>query len=178
LFLTLQSSVSQVAVKVIKGYWDDTMCRVWSHGHLAFACLILDQKFLRELIVWSSAKHRYITPLLGVSLDFDRPGTPALMSPYFAHGNIVMYLRKNPNVDKLPLVNHCQISRNTPCSISTKIVQIAEALSYLHACEIYHGDLKGVGDTADPCKHLSHRLQNNIIVNDVGEACLTDFCQR
>jgi serine/threonine protein kinase len=32
-----------------------------------------------------------------------------------------------------------------------------------------------VGDTADPCKHLSHRLQNNIIVNDVGEACLTDF---
>jgi len=103
-------SVTEVAVKVLKGP-DDPEKRI---------------RILREMSVWSSVHHPNIAPFLGVSFDFDRPRTPCLVSPYYRHGNIMAYIKKQPNVNKLAL-----------------LTQTSSALSYLHGLLIIHGDVKG-----------------------------------
>jgi serine/threonine protein kinase len=69
--------------------------------------------------------HQNISPLLGISSDFDRPDRPCLVFPYYPHGEISGYLTKHPSVDKFPL-----------------IAQITNALLYLHTHNIVHGDIK------------------------------------
>jgi serine/threonine protein kinase len=64
------------------------------------------QRLLREVRVWSGVNHPNITPLLGISYDFDRPNTPCLVSPYYLHGSIINYLQECPNANKLQLVSH------------------------------------------------------------------------
>jgi hypothetical protein len=54
--------------------------------------------------VWNMVIHPNITPLLGMSFDFDRPRMPCLISPYYPHGSITDYIKEHPKVDKLPLV--------------------------------------------------------------------------
>jgi len=100
---------SEVAVKVLKGPEDPGTRR----------------RLLRETAVWSLVYHRNITPFLGISFDFDRPCTPCLVSPFYRHGNLKCYIKKQPNADKLVL-----------------ITQAASALSYLHDLSIIHGDFK------------------------------------
>ena len=64
-------------------------------------------KLLRETAVWSVVNHPNITPFLGVSFDFDRPGMPCFVAPYCRHGNVLRYLKENKeqNIDKLSPVN-------------------------------------------------------------------------
>jgi len=83
-------------------------------------------RLLREINVLSSTHHPNIAPILGLSYDFDRPGVPCIIMPYYQHGNIMDYLRKQPNVSKVALVT-----------------QVASALKYLHDQGIIHGDIKG-----------------------------------
>jgi serine/threonine protein kinase len=54
----------------------------------------------------SAVIHPNITPLLGISLDFDRPRTPCLVFPYYRNGNIISYLKTHWRVNKLPLVSY------------------------------------------------------------------------
>jgi serine/threonine protein kinase len=98
--------------------------------------------FDREITVWTTVKHRNITPFLGIWSGFEGSSLPCLVSPLYKNGNIMCYLENQPNVKKLPL-----------------ITQITRALSYLHDKSIIHGDLKG----------------SNVLINDAGEASLTDF---
>jgi len=86
----------------------------------------LKKRLIQEGFVWSKVTHPNITPFLGISFDFDRPGLPCLVSPYYRHGSITSYLKNRPHVNKLPL-----------------ITQIADAMSYLHDASIIHGDIKG-----------------------------------
>jgi hypothetical protein len=53
--------------------------------------------------------HKNITPLLGVVSDFDRPQTPGLVCPFYRHGDIMKYLKNQPNADKLALVS-CRLN--------------------------------------------------------------------
>jgi serine/threonine protein kinase len=107
---------------------------------------MIAQRLIREGLVWSRVAHPNITPFLGVSFDFDRPGLPCLVSPYYRYGSITSYLKDHPHVNKLPLVNHnTRLFKEIPHSCLPQISQITEALSYLHDCSIIHGDIKGVG---------------------------------
>jgi len=107
------------------------------------------QRLIQEEFVWSSVTHPNITPFLGVCFDFDRPGLPCLVSPYYQHGSITNYLKDHPHVNKLPLVNHnTRLFKEISCSFLSQITQITEALSYLHGRSIIHGDIKGVGALA------------------------------
>jgi serine/threonine protein kinase len=115
----------EVAIKVFKGPEDN--------GKRA--------RLLREMNVLSSVRHPNIVPILGISDDFDRP-LPCIIMPYYRHGAIVDYLRKQPNANKPAL-----------------LTQTSSALSYLHSLFIIHGDVKG----------------SNILIDDNGEARLTDF---
>lgn len=126
----VRGNVQVLAVKVPRG----------AGIHADFARLT--QRVIQEGRVWSTATHPNITPFLGFSFDFDRPGLPCLVSPYYGHGNITSYLKKYPHINKLPL-----------------IMQVTGALSYLHDMSIIHGDIKA----------------SNILINDEGQASLTDF---
>jgi hypothetical protein len=74
--------------------------------NFVFLPLIFNQKLLREVRVWSSVHHQNITPFLGISFDFERPGTSCLISPYYRNGNISSYSKGQPMVDKVALVGY------------------------------------------------------------------------
>ncbi|KAG8897174.1 hypothetical protein FRB99_008387, partial [Tulasnella sp. 403] len=91
----------------------------------------LDQRLGRESFTWKNLKHDHITPFLGYlkSRNDVIPGdNPILVSPYYANGNLVNYLRSNPNADVFALLE-----------------QAAEGLLYLHTRKprVAHLDIKG-----------------------------------
>ncbi|KAF8596178.1 kinase-like protein, partial [Ceratobasidium sp. AG-I] len=80
------------------------------------------KRTMRELYMWSKAKHNNIQELLGVILFQGRLG---MVSLWMANGNLQSYLRRNPGVDRYPLC-----------------VDVAAGVSYLHSIGMVHGDLK------------------------------------
>jgi serine/threonine protein kinase len=116
---------------------------------LRFLIFAYNQRVLQEMRVWSSVKHPNIVPLLGVSFDFDRPSTPCLVSPYYRHSDIVTYLTGHQDIDILPLVSHTiLVFPDASHSVTSQIIQVATAISYLHSRSIVHGDIKGVSRPA------------------------------
>ncbi|KAF8173579.1 kinase-like domain-containing protein, partial [Mycena galopus ATCC 62051] len=95
--------------------------------------------FLGELHTWSKLNHPNILELLGY-IEVDN--TIGIVSPLITNGDATSYLSKHRTTDPGPLLR-----------------DVAEALSYLHNLNIYHGDLKGA----------------NILVSQSGRARLTDF---
>ena len=65
-----------------------------------------NQRLIQESEVWSLLAHPNITPFLGLSFDFHRPGLPCLVFPLYIRGDVMAYLMKNPHIDRLPLVGH------------------------------------------------------------------------
>ncbi|KAF9509411.1 hypothetical protein BS47DRAFT_154544 [Hydnum rufescens UP504] len=86
---------------------------------------IKSSRLKREARVWNSLNHPNIVPLLGVVSGKLGPG---LVTPWYAHGNILQYLRRVPNA-----------RRESLCE------DVASGLRYLHEQDppIIHGDLKG-----------------------------------
>ncbi|KAF9246534.1 kinase-like protein [Melanogaster broomeanus] len=101
------------------------------------------QMFASEAILWSTLKHRNITPFLGIVKE--SPLDIGLVSEFFKNGNIKHYLK---NVNR---------------RADLRALDIARGLRFIHGQEppIFHGDLKG----------------DNVLVNDHGQACLSDFGQ-
>ncbi|KIM78263.1 hypothetical protein PILCRDRAFT_824481 [Piloderma croceum F 1598] len=93
-------------------------------------CLPVDNsvqhRLAREIEAWTALNHPNITPFFGICFDFDSPGVPSLIAPYYRNGNILNYTKQNPEVDKLSL-----------------ITQVANALSHLHSQSIIHGNVNG-----------------------------------
>lgn len=75
---------------------------------------LINQRLLREIRVRATVNHPNISPFFGVSLDFDRPLIPCLVSPYYQLGDISRYLVDHPSVDKLALVSNSILSTETP----------------------------------------------------------------
>ncbi|KAF9442882.1 kinase-like protein [Macrolepiota fuliginosa MF-IS2] len=97
---------------------------------------------MRELRSWHKLQHPHIVQIHGMIIEHKRPG---LVMPYYKHGHLMQYLRKNPRVDKLELIS-----------------QAAAGLEYLHNLvprAVVHGDIKAA----------------NILISDHHQACLTDF---
>jgi len=106
----------------------------------------LQTSFKKEADIWSNLHHSNILVLLGLTRP--RPGrrTPmCLVSPWMPNGDVMGYLRANPDVNIKPLI------RGT-----------AHGLSYLHLDVkpvVVHGDVKGA----------------NILVDQDGTPKLGDF---
>ncbi|KAJ6457877.1 kinase-like domain-containing protein [Mycena sanguinolenta] len=99
----------------------------------------LHKSFLGELHTWSKLNHPNILELLGY-IDVDN--TIGIVSPLIMDGDATSYFSKHRTTDPGLLLR-----------------DVAEALSYIHNLNIYHGDLKGA----------------NILVSHTGRALLTDF---
>ncbi|KAG8899837.1 hypothetical protein FRB99_006413 [Tulasnella sp. 403] len=95
--------------------------------------------FETEVRTWKVLDHRHILPFLGT---FVEKGHLYLVSTWAENGALPEYLESNPEVDKRDY-----------------IFQIADAVSYLHAKEYIHGDIKA----------------QNILVARDGRSQLCDF---
>ncbi|KAJ7174481.1 kinase-like domain-containing protein [Mycena filopes] len=97
------------------------------------------RKFLKEVYTWSKLQSDYILPMRGITVHLG--GTLSIISPWMAKGSARSYV-SDVHVDPGSLLH-----------------DVAAGLSYLHAKEVYHGDLKG----------------ENILISDGGRAILADF---
>ncbi|KAG8894979.1 hypothetical protein FRB99_000827, partial [Tulasnella sp. 403] len=75
-----------------------------------------------EVETWKTFNHSYILSFIGA---FTLDGYLYLITPWAENGTLPEYLKSNPDADRLKY-----------------ILQLADALSYLHAREYIHGDIK------------------------------------
>ncbi|EPQ60341.1 kinase-like protein, partial [Gloeophyllum trabeum ATCC 11539] len=88
-------------------------------------------------MMWRQLSHPNIFPFLGVCDHlFDK--RPCMVSPWSYHGNVMEFLEKNPNHDRLKL-----------------LLDVATGLAYLHGPnrKLVHGDLKGANILIDDQMH-------------------------
>ncbi|KAG8963598.1 hypothetical protein FRC03_002793 [Tulasnella sp. 419] len=101
--------------------------RVQSGGVILPYKVRLQRRFCREILLWSKLHHPNIVPLLGFLLTVDgATAFPALLSPWYDKGDVVTYLRTNPQANRKQL-----------------LLDIAFGLKYLHELPLIHGDIKG-----------------------------------
>ncbi|KAJ7491813.1 kinase-like domain-containing protein [Mycena galericulata] len=107
---------------------------------------LLYEKFNKEALLWHHMKHPNVVHFLGVdSTTFPSPAR-AMVSPWMAQGSVLKYIADPEN------------SPVAPYAIEL-LCDVIEGLRYLHSSNVVHGDLCG----------------RNILINEHGEACLTDF---
>lgn len=83
-------------------------------------------------------EHRNIVPILNVNID-----RLEIASVWMPNGNILEYIKKHPEADRVALVGVCFIvfiQRSVPSQLS----DVAEGLCYLHSFNVVHQRLKGV----------------------------------
>ncbi|KAG8908796.1 hypothetical protein FRB99_003034 [Tulasnella sp. 403] len=100
------------------------------------------RRLRREAATWQELHHPYILEFLGL---YELGGQLYLVSPFISNGTIVSYIKKHHGVSKLQL--------------NYQLIETAEAIAYLHAQNVVHGDIKG----------------KNILVSDDGHVLVCDF---
>ncbi|KAJ4490796.1 kinase-like domain-containing protein [Lentinula aciculospora] len=85
------------------------------------------KEFCEEALVWKQLDHPNVLPFIGVNEVLFYPSY-CFISPWMKNGNIMAYLDKHPEQDRLPLIS-----------------QVADGLQYLHGLDppIIHGDIRG-----------------------------------
>ncbi|KAJ3551572.1 hypothetical protein NP233_g13059 [Leucocoprinus birnbaumii] len=78
-----------------------------------------------ELIIWAHVSHPNILSFRGIFLSDEKIPRICIVSPWMENGDLVHYLKKYPESNRLPLV-----------------YDIASGLQYLHEHGIVHADLK------------------------------------
>ncbi|KAG8923085.1 hypothetical protein FRC02_011420 [Tulasnella sp. 418] len=105
----------QIAIKELQ---------VQRNSNFSFNSIILKKRCLKEVEKLAQMKHINIVPLFGFAVDSQ--GIPALISPWYEHGNVVEYLEMHSNTNRISLA-----------------LDIGEGLKYLHSKSVIHGDIKG-----------------------------------
>jgi serine/threonine protein kinase len=82
-----------------------------------------------------------------------------LASPFADNGTLSEYLVRSPHVKRLPLVRFRARRWYIFISSISQIIQIAQAVKYLHSLSIVHGDIKAA----------------NVLIGRDGRALLCDF---
>ena len=62
------------------------------------------KQLCREVLVWKRLSHPNILPLLGVSVSKD-PQYFRIISEWMPNGNVMEYIRSNPQINRLRLVS-------------------------------------------------------------------------
>jgi len=92
----------------------------------------LHREIGRKVLIWKELAHPHVLPFMGVANIF----TPllSLVSPWVPNGNILNFLEKNADADKVTLLSQC-----------------TQGLLYLHNYNpnLIHGDIKGANILID-----------------------------
>ena len=99
------------------------------------------RSFAREMIIWTSLKHDNVLPCLGFA---EHNNLPALVSEWMENGNIIDYLTKNDDVDRVIVVCVSSLKLRGLSLTLEKAKGVASGLEYIHNEGIVHSDLKGV----------------------------------
>ncbi|KAF9221806.1 kinase-like protein [Gyrodon lividus] len=83
----------------------------------------------QEIEIWSKLRHDHVVPFYGAS-TLSSP--PYIVSRYMKNGNLVQYLSRRPNADRIKLLH-----------------EISLGMRFLHEENVVHGDLKGVNVLVD-----------------------------
>ena len=89
--------------------------------------------------MWKRLRHQNIVPFIGVTQD-----PLQFVSEWMPKGTLTEYLGQNPGVNRVDLVSSSLVITALLVQFSSKLLDIAEGLAYLHAEHTTHGDLKGV----------------------------------
>ncbi|KAG8970394.1 p21 protein (Cdc42 Rac)-activated kinase [Tulasnella sp. 419] len=81
------------------------------------------KRFYQEISILSKVCNTHIVPFFGYIISAH--GFPSLVSSWYPNGNIVEYLRNQPNTRRPPL-----------------LIQITQGLDYLHDLPLIHGDIR------------------------------------
>lgn len=81
------------------------------------------KRYYKELLVWKRLEHPNVLPAFGAA-----PGIAELcvVCPWMSEGDLPNYLNNHPGADRASIM-----------------IGVAEGLSYLHLCDVVHGDMKG-----------------------------------
>ena len=66
--------------------------------------LVLAQQLCREVLIWKRLSHPNVLPLLGVSVS-ENPRHFRIVSEWMANGNVMEYIKSNPEANRLRLVS-------------------------------------------------------------------------
>ena len=117
--------------------------RVCYHGVLSsmYWLLTTSSPFLQMVgrlqTAWSTVgyDHEHISPTWPATVTSAGFVVPAITTPYYRNGNVLQYVGRNPNVDRLDIA-----------------FQAACALAYIHSKGVIHGNVCPVRLTSDqPC---------------------------
>ena len=95
--------------------------------------------------MWKHLRHQNIVPFIGVTRD-----PLQFVSEWMPNGTLTQYLGKNPGVNRVDLVGFPLVTTTLLVPFSSKLLDVAEGLAYLHAKHATHGDLKGVRAYSHP----------------------------
>ncbi|RXW24276.1 hypothetical protein EST38_g1558 [Candolleomyces aberdarensis] len=109
----------------------------------------LVELLIREMIIWYNHRHPNLLPFEGIFQPDDSFEKAYLVSPFYANGTVVEYLKRYPSVERRLLV-----------------LDVLSGLSYLHRNNIVHGDIKGANVLVDS--------QGIACLADLGLSRLTD----
>ena len=100
--------------------------------------------------MWKRLRHQNIVPFIGVT-----QGPLQFVSEWMPNGTLTDYLGENPGANRIGLVSFSRTINALLMPFSSKLLDIAEGLAYLHAKHTTHGDLKGVGAHSRPPSSVS-----------------------
>ncbi|VDB84671.1 unnamed protein product [Peniophora sp. CBMAI 1063] len=102
--------------------------------------------FVKELMICMNVQHPHVIPFIGTSSS-NCPRPWFIITPYYRNGNLVRYLKGIP--------------AGVPIDVTQMMLDIAQAMQYLHGRGIKHGDLKAL----------------NVLVNNDSRCIVADFGQ-
>ena len=77
------------------------------------------QRFCKEVIVWKHVSCPYILEFNGV---FYHNGSPAIVTPWMPHGNLIEYLENHTDADRLRLVSFIVLPARSDSSPHTSVL--------------------------------------------------------
>ena len=100
--------------------------------------------------MWKRLRHQNIVPFIGVTQD-----PLQFVSEWMPNGTLTEYLTYKPGANRVDLVSYSLVITALLVQFSSKLLDIAEGLVYLHAEHTTHGDLKGVSACSQPASSAS-----------------------
>ncbi|TCD62377.1 hypothetical protein EIP91_006959 [Steccherinum ochraceum] len=105
----------------------------------------LKARFLHESTIGGSFSHKYILPFIGVAIDVH--DGPCLVSPYLTNGKMMKYIRTTQRTRRLD-------RKQFPAFLNHMLLQIAEAVKYLHNHDVVLGSLRGLNIAVGEDKNI------------------------